>query len=229
MLAYRYPLIAREGRPLIVLAFLTALLVQWQFGWFAIPLWLLGVLLLFLFRDPPRAVPASPLGVVSPVGGRVLSIDTVHNPYLEKPAVRIVIQMSPLDVFSVRSPMEGKIIEQWNGKADASTGGPRYAQWIQSDEADDVVQVIIPGIAFIRPRCYVHSGERIGQGQRCGFIHFGGQVEIWVPEGSRIDVEVGARLQAGSDIIATLVHENAVPAKTDAVAALDTDTVSGDH
>ena len=229
MLTYCYPLIAREGWPWIGLVAAIALLVQWQFGWFAAPLWALAGLLLFLFRDPPRSVPASPLGVVSPVNGRVQSIDTLQSPYLEKPAVWIVIQMSPLDVFSVRSPMEGKVIEQWNGKGGVSRGGPRYAQWIQSDEADDVVQVIIPGITFIRPRCYVHSGERIGQGQRCGFVHFGGRLEVWVPEGSRIDVEVGARLQAGSDIIATLVHEKVVPPKADAEAVLDTDTVSGDH
>jgi len=41
--------------------------------------------------------------------------------------------------------------------------------------------------------------------------------------GTRIDVSEGDTLQAGSDIIATLVHEKVVPPK------VDSSTVSGDH
>jgi len=223
MLAYRYPLIAREGWHWIAFAAAIVLLLQWQLGWLAVPLWLPVVLLLFLFRDPPRTVPASPLGVVSPVHGRVLSVDTMQDTYLERQAIRITIQMRMTDIFSVRSPMEGKVLQQWVGKHDASINGPRYAQWIQSDEEDDVLLVIIPTVRIVRPKCYVHSGERIGQGQRCGFVNFGGRVEVWVPTGSRIDVSEGSTLQAGSDIIATLVHEKVVSPK------VDSNTVNGDH
>ncbi len=223
MLAYRYPLIAREGWHWIALAAAVALLLQWQFGWLAAPLWLLVALLLFLFRDPPRRVPPSPLGIVSPVHGRVLSIDTAQDPYLERQAIRIAIQMRMSDIFSVRSPMEGKVLQQWIGKRDAPDGEPRYAQWIQSDEEDDVLLVSAPRLRAVRPRCYVHSGERIGQGQRCGFIYFGARVEVWVPTGTRIDIRRGDMLRAGSDIIATLVHEKAVPPKVDSGPA------SGDH
>jgi len=231
MLAYRYPLIAREGWPWIALVAAAALLAQWLFAWFALPLWLLLGLLLFLFRDPPRKVPASPLGVVSPVDGRVQSIGTALDPWLERQAVRIVIAKRVLDIFSVRSPMEGKVMEQWiaRGKGkDAARkgnvpGGPHFAQWVQSDEGDDVVMVISPGIGALSPRCYVHSGERIGQGQRCGFLHLGGRVEVWVPAGSRIEIEVGDTVHAASDIIATLVHEKAAPPK------VDSDRASGDH
>ncbi len=223
MLAYRYPLIAREGWRWIAFVAAIALLLQWQFGWLAVPLWLVVGLLLFLFRDPPRTVPASPLGVVSPVHGRVLSVDTTQDTHLERQAIRITIQMRMTDIFSVRSPMEGKVLQQWIGKHDASADGPRYAQWIQSDEEDDVLLVIAPNLRAVRPKCYVHSGERIGQGQRCGFIYFGGRVEVWVPTGSHIDVSEGDTLQAGSDIIATLVHEKVVPPKVDSTAA------SGDH
>ncbi len=227
MLAYRYPLIAREGWHWIALAAAIALLLQWQLGWFALPLWLPVGLLLFLFRDPPRKVPASPLGVVSPVDGRVLSIDSAQDPYLQRQAICITLQMRKTDIFSVRSPMEGKVLQQWIGQCDIPAMGSHYAQWTQSDEEDDVLLVIAPTIRAVRPKCYVHSGERIGQGQRCGFIYFGGRVEIWVPTGSRIDVGVGDALQAGTDIIATLVHEKVVPPK--AVPKVDSGTVSGDH
>ncbi len=225
MLTYRYPLIAREGWHWIALAAAIALLLQWQLGWFAVPLWLPVGLLLFLFRDPPRKVPASPLGVVSPVDGRVLSVDTAQDPHLERQAICITLQMRKTDIFSVRSPMEGKVLQQWIGQDDTSASDLRYAQWIQSDEEDDVLLVIAPTVRAVRPKCYVHSGERIGQGQRCGFIYFGGRVEIWVPVGSRIDVNVGDVLQAGTGIIATLVHEKVIAPRVSSTV----DSVSGDH
>ena len=236
MLTYRYPLIAREGWLWIALTAAGALLAQWLLGWIALPLWLIPALLLFLFRDPPRQVPASPLGIVSPVDGQVLAIETLSNPWLDRPGVRIVIGMRALDIFSVRSPMEGKVVEQWIARGPGREGGrkpgmpqgPHFAQWIQSDEEDDLVLVIAPGIGALSPRCYVHSGERIGQGQRCGFLHFGGRVEVWVPEGTRIEVAEGDTVQAGSDIIATLVHEKVVPPKIDE-DKVDSVPASGDH
>ncbi len=223
MLAYRYPLIAREGWSWIALSSAIAVLLQWQLGGLVTPLWLLVGLLLFLFRDPPRTVPASPLGVVSPVDGRVLSIDTMQAPHLKRQAIRITLQMRMSDIFSVRSPMEGKVLQQWIGKQDVSANGPCYAQWIQSDEADDLLLVIAPSVRIMRPKCYVHSGERIGQGQRCGFIYFGGRVEVWVPTGSRVEVKADDTTQAGSDIIATLIHEKVVSPK------VDSGTASSDH
>ena len=88
-----------------------------------------------------------------------------------------------------------------------------YAQWIQSDEKDDVLLIIETSRRSSRPKCYVQSGERIGQGQRCGFIRFGSQVDVLVPVSSRVSVSVGDDVLAGSDIIATLVHAKVVPPK----------------
>jgi len=88
-----------------------------------------------------------------------------------------------------------------------------YAQWIQSDEKDDLVLVIEVNSRMPRPKCYVQSGERIGQGQRCGFIRFGSRVDVLIPVTSRISVSVGDDVLAGSDIIATLVHAKVVPPK----------------
>ena len=58
-----------------------------------------------------------------------------------------------------------------------------------------------------RPHCYVQSGERIGQGQRCGFMSFGARLEVYVPTNSRIDIEVGERVRAGESVIAHFIHQ----------------------
>lgn len=223
MLTYRYPLIAQEGWWLIAIATIAAGGIYLMVGWFSLPLWLLVLALLFLFRDPQREVPASPLGIVSPVGGQVIAVERVHNAYLERSAICISIRMNLTSVWSVHSPMEGKVMEQWvavphrigpmvlehetdTTAFNESKVTKAYAQWIQSDEDDDVVLAITIGSRWRQPQCYARSGERVGQGQRCGFVRFGSQVDVLVPESSQIEVHVGDRVQGAASIIAMLVH-----------------------
>jgi len=66
--------------------------------------------------------------------------------------------------------------------------------------------VVKPVSRLHAPRCYVHSGERIGQGQRCGIVPFGALVDVYVPLNSKVDIKVGDHVRAGSDTLATLVH-----------------------
>ncbi len=209
MLTYRYPLIAREGWLWLALLALIAGGAHLLLGWMASPLWLLVVFVAYLYRDPARQVPAAPLGIVSPVDGEVVDVTEGECPYLQRPAVCIRLHNALLDVHSVRSPMEGKLQQQWR-PASASRRG--YAQWLQSDEGDDLVLVLLPAVRLLAPRCYAHPGERVGQGQRCGYLHLGGHVEIWLPRNAQIGIEAGARVVAASDIVATLVHEKGVTA-----------------
>ncbi len=215
MLAYRYPLIAREGWLWIAVIALPAAIVSLLYGILSLPLWLLMLGSLFLFRDPMRKIPAMPLGIVSPVDGEIISIENVQDAYLNRPAICISIEMGFTNVYSAHSPMEGKVQEQWLAaprkiqNINASISAEKTdtcAQWIQSDEGDDVVLVIEAGAYSPRPQCYAQSGERIGQGQRCGFIYFGSRVDVLIPQTVRVDVAVGDRILAGADIIATLVH-----------------------
>lgn len=221
MLTYRYPLIAREGWLWIAAIIVLAGVVQFFFGLVSLPLWLLALLLLFLFRDPARKVPAAPLGIVSPVDGKIVAIETVHDSYLDRQALNISIKMGFTSVYSAHSPMEGKVLKQWLGVSKTLAGSGEkvasYAQWIQSDEQDDVVLVIEASSHSPRPQCYAQSGERIGQGQRCGFIRFGSQVDVLIPVTSRLGVSVGDKVLAGSDIIATLVHARVAPPTADTV------------
>jgi len=222
MLSYRYPLIAREGWLWITITAIPAAIVYLLYGLASLPLWALVLLLLFLFRDPVRQVPAVPLGIVSPVDGKVVAIDTVHDAYLDRQALSVSVKMGITNVYSAHSPMEGKVMEQWLDVPRKIAGTEEevitYAQWIQSDEKDDVVLVIEVNSHLPRPQCYAQSGERIGQGQRCGFIHFGSHVEVLIPITSRIEVSVGDNILAGTDIIATLVHAKVMSPKPSQLA-----------
>ena len=53
---------------------------------------------------------------------------------------------------------------------------------------------------------YLHSGERVGQGQRCGYFYFGGVIDVFLPLESKVQVEVGQYVQSGSSVLAQLIH-----------------------
>lgn len=205
----RTPLIAREGWPVFGLLLLAAIFVQLAYGFVALPLWGLLGLVAFLYRDPPRSIPAAPLGVVSPGNGRVLAVEPRHDPYLGREALSIRLTIGRLDPYSIRSPIEGKLQQQWLHPPEGGAGDGRLTRslHVQTDEGDDVVVVMCATGLLRRMSCTVHTGERIGQGQRCGFVLFGSRIEVLVPAASRALVQPGERVQAGTSVLATLVHK----------------------
>ena len=197
-------MIAREGMVPLLVVVLAGVLVLHFIGWpQSLLFWVLALLVLVLFRDPDRDIPSQPLAIVSPADGKVTSISTVQDPYLLRESIRVTIQMSHYGVFTTRSPIEGKVLEPPNIPEDNNMP---HGVWLQSDEGDDVVMVMTRGPLNNQPRCYIRFGDRIGQGKRCGFVHLGGRVEIYLPESSRLVVTEGDSVQSGSDIIAKLVH-----------------------
>ena len=209
-LTNRHQLIASEGHWFIVLGIILASVLSYYFDWqLMLPVWLLPVLLVFMFRDPTRKIPPKPLAVLSPVAAEVLAIENVRDGFIDRDAKKIVLGMGVFDIYSIRSPIEGKVIHQWYvDKETTVSDAPQFAQWIKTDEGDDVLLAIYRGRIMPRPRCYVQIGERLGQGQRCGFMSFGARIEVYVPITARIDVEVGQRLIAGEHSLASFIHHH---------------------
>jgi len=201
----RYPYFSRVGwLPFLVTAGLGVAFGK-TLGWgWSLPFWLVCGVIVYVFRDPDREIPSSPLAVVSPADGQVVAIERVQDPYLDREAIRLDIQMSHAGVYSTRSPVEGKVLEPRN-----SVDGVQqpHGVWLKTDEDDDLVIAMHRGPFNNVPRCYVGIGERLGQGQRCGHIQMGGLVEVYLPPNSRVQVNDGSQVKAGSDVIATLVHK----------------------
>jgi len=191
----------------------------------------IAIALLYLFRDPQRDIPPVPLGIVSPVDGQVVAAGEEVDPFLGRPAIKLAIRMQSLGPWTLRSAMEGRVMQQWylpeglDEQSTAGTGGAiksvdsrarqaRFAMWIQSDEQDDVVIAMRGGFITRRLRCAVRTGDRIGQGQRWGILVFGAAANVYVPANSRTDASQGDTVRAGSDIIATLIHKELPTAAT---------------
>jgi len=213
----RYPFIAKEGwLLLLVLAGLILLTFYFVSSIVSFVLAIIFCFFLFLLRDPQRTIPSLPLAILSPVEGRIILIDEVDDPWLNQQGInrqakRIRIKMSSLNVYSLRSPVEGKVMEQWSEKCKEENGQRKFAFWIRTDEGDDIVTVFrLSPCAAACFRIYIQSGERLGQGQRCGYLYFGGTVDIYIPENSKLEAEPGQTITSGEDVLAYLVHGSSV-------------------
>lgn len=207
MAANGHQYIARPVLPALILLLLAAIIVKHYSGWVPFFLFITVFLILcFIFRDPRREVPSSPLAVVAPASGRLKELGKETDPWLKRPAMKYRIIMSLWDVHSLRSPTEGKVMNEWV-TTDAEDGNRRqYACHIHTDEGDDVVLSVRPGKAALMAGIIARRGERVGQGQPLGFLFFTGVIEVYLPENSKTQIDPGVRIKSGSDILGQFVH-----------------------
>ena len=203
----RNPFVAREGIPFLVVV-VAAILAVWQLDKLAysLPLLLLLAWLILVFRDPIRAVPAVPLGVVSPVDGVVTEVSLTDAGALQGEAHRIVIRVNSLGTYTARCPTEGKIMDFSAAVPESAAIGSASGLWVQTDEGDDVILQFRGHRFGFAPAAFLGYGERVGQGQRCAYLRLTRFAEVQLPINSRVQVEVGQKIAAGVDVLAKLPH-----------------------
>ena len=168
-----------------------------------LPLLLFG-LFWMIFRDPRRQIPAVPLGVVSPVDGRVTAVDLVDRGVVQGEAHRIFISIDVLGTYTARCPVEGVIKDLNTLAAEKVVDYRTSALWVQTDEGDNVVLQFHGYRLNFAPVAFVRYGERIGQGQRCAYLRLTRVAEVHLPISARVLVEPGQRVTAGLDVIGKL-------------------------
>jgi len=209
MAVSRHPIIAKEGWSLILFTSFIVALLQHYVSHYAAVLWTLPLLITWLYRDPHRPLPSDPLGLVSPVNGKIILAEAHPDPFLGRDAFLFRISISLTDIYSIRSVTEGKIIQQWlDPEDDDDDRSLAHAIQVKTDEDDDVMIVLRPGRFFKQLSCDAVIGQRIGQGHRCGIIPFGSCVDIYVPAKSTIQAKVGDNVEAGTTRLASLKHHS---------------------
>lgn len=207
MAVSRHPIIAKEGWRLIFIISIVIAVLQHYVSHYAAILWCLPLAIAWFYRDPHRALPSDPLGLVSPVDGTIILAEPHPDPFLGRDAFLFRISISLTDVYSIRSVVEGKIIQQWlDPEDDDDERSLAHAIQIKTDENDDVMIVLRPGRFFKQLSCDAVIGQRIGQGHRCGIIPFGACVDVYVPANSRIKANIGDRVEAGTTRLASFKH-----------------------
>ena len=203
----RNPFVAGEGIPFLVITgvgFLLAL--RYLDIAVAVALALLFFVLVLVFRDPRRSIPAAPLGVVSPVDGQVIEVGVADKGVLQGEAHRIRLRIDALGTYTARAPVEGKILDLRSINDERVAEYQTNALWLQTDEGDDVVLQFDGYRLGLAPRSFVRFGERVGQGQRCAYLRLARYAEVHLPIESKVLVEPGRVLVAGADLIGKVPH-----------------------
>jgi phosphatidylserine decarboxylase len=219
---YPHPIIAREGWPFLAISFFASLLANFFLGFaWALPFWVATVFILQFFRDPARKIPDDPQAVLSPADGRIVAVEKVRDPYLEREALKISVFMNVFNVHSNRSPVDGTVKQRWyhagsflNAALDkASLENERNALWLQTRGGQDVTCVQIAGLVARRILCYVDRGAVLERGQRYGFIRFGSRVDLYLPAGARPKAALGDKVYATESVLAWLTPPETKPEK----------------
>jgi len=177
--------------------------------WFVAALGVIAAAVVYVLgRDPKREFESHPLGIVSPVDGRVEEIEVGRDPYLDREAVVARIRQGLFSPTVVRSPAEGRVENIWGGpEMPGRDVGHRLAIHLHTDEGDDIVfafgrSQFIPGPLDWR----VQPGERVGQGQRRGLAGWGREIVIYLPADSTAALQSGTQVKAGTRVVCELVH-----------------------
>lgn len=212
----------REGSKIIAIAlglFTIGLLTanrfldkNWLFYLIATTLIVLLVLILQFFRNPSRIAPDDSNAIVSPVDGKVVVIEEVfEKEYFKDKRLQVSVFMSPLNVHVTRYPgagdvvfskyHPGKYLVAWHPKA--SEENERTTVVVKTEKFGEVMHRQIAGALAKRIVNYAKEGEVVSQGGESGFIKFGSRVDIYLPIGTNIAVELNQKVKGASSIIAT--------------------------
>lgn len=204
----RHSAYAKEGFWLFVICVAAAVLLVK----FAGPLWALVMLipmgLLFaLFQDPVRDVPLRPLAVLSPVDGKVMDIGLCRSGLLDRQSLRMRIKVNHFGAYTVRAPVEGKLLDPRDNAAEGSRLTGRGGMWLRTDEGDDIVVTFIGRGILGVPKSFRRYGERVGHGHRCAFLRLAPICEVYMPEDAMLRVQVGDIVRASLDPLVRLRRE----------------------
>lgn len=216
-------MIAREGMvPTVVVAAAGALVAHLAGVVWSLPFWALTAYLLYLFRKTTPEVPNQPLAVLSPGDGTVRAVSSQRDPWLDRTAHRVRINLRGLGIGVLRSPVEGKVMNYWTSDQPFNRPGTLaepgespncYSVQIRTDEGDDVVFAVSSLRPISRFKLYASPGERVGIGHPIGFLYFGDIVDVYVPATASPAAEAGAGAAAG---VTELARLEAVTARSSA-------------
>ncbi|GAA1010305.1 MULTISPECIES: phosphatidylserine decarboxylase [Streptomyces] len=162
----------------------------------AVPATALAAGMLWFFRDPEREIAQG--RVLSPADGVVQSI----MPWKDG-RTRVAIFMSPLNVHVNRAPLAGTVtsVEHIPGgfvpAFNKESENNERVVWHFDTELGDIEMVQIAGAVARRIVPYVSSGTKVEQGERIGLIRFGSRVDLYLPRGVEVAVQVGQKTVAG--------------------------------
>jgi phosphatidylserine decarboxylase len=169
------------------------------------------VIILQFFRNPTVTILQNEHNVLSPADGKVVVIEEVEETeYFKEKRIQVSVFMSPFNVHVNRNPVggivkyfkyhKGKYLVAWHPKS--STENERTTTVIENKNHVEVLFRQIAGALAKRIVWYVKEGQSVKQGDEMGFIKFGSRVDVFLPLGTKINVELNQVVKGGKTILA---------------------------
>jgi phosphatidylserine decarboxylase len=215
--------IHREGyRTIAISAFLFGVINMISFSflsshlpWLAIALFIITLgLFLFLvsfFRIPNRTHTINEHQIICPADGKVVVIEEITDvEYFKDKRIQVSIFMSPANVHVNRNPMDGvvtynqyhkgKYLVAWHPKS--STENERWSVAVKNNFGEILYKQIAGALAK-RICNYTSVGQNVKQTEEYGFIKFGSRVDVLLPVGTTINVELNQVVKGGVTVLAS--------------------------
>jgi phosphatidylserine decarboxylase len=218
--------IHREGNTILLVTFLLLAAINFVVGYFlpslylavSIPVTLIMFLLVLqFFRVPNREVTRGDDIVVCPADGKVVTIEeTEENEYFNnEKKIQVSIFMSPLNVHINWYPVsglvkyykyhKGKYLVAWHPKS--STDNERTTVVVENEKGIPILFRQIAGAVARRIISYAKTDDRAEQSSQFGFIKFGSRVDVFLPLGSDVKVNIDEMVKGSQTVLAELPKE----------------------
>ena len=173
----------------------------------------LFIIILQFFRSPSRKLTVHDRKIICPADGKVVVIEeTEETEFLKDKRIQVSVFMSPVNVHINRNPLSGvvkyfkyhpgKYLFAWDPKS--STENERTTTVVEHKSGVQVLYRQIAGALARRIVWYVKEGDTVEQSQEFGFIKFGSRVDLYLPLGTQINVNLNENVKGGVTVLATL-------------------------
>jgi phosphatidylserine decarboxylase len=130
--------------------------------------------------------------------------------YFKDKRLQVSIFMSPANVHQNLNPVGGEVVYSryhkgeyllaWDPKS--STNNERHTVVIRNTNAEVLVKQIAGAVAR-RIINYLKPGQKVQQGAEMGFIKFGSRVDVLLPPGIKIHVQLNQTVKGGITVLAS--------------------------
>lgn len=214
----------REGTSILIVSFILLAAInavlyffidnKTPFAAFAVLSTTLYLLMVNFFRCPIRRFEEDTTKiVVAPADGIIVVIEEVEeNEYFHDKRLMVSIFMSVVNVHANWYPVDGVVkkvchhsgnfMKAWLPKA--STENERSTIVIETPEGVEILTRQIAGAVARRIVTYAEVGEECCIDEHLGFIKFGSRVDVYLPLGTEVCVEMNQRTTGNQTVLAKL-------------------------
>jgi phosphatidylserine decarboxylase len=160
----------------------------------------MAYLIIQFFRIPKRTCTFTDKDIMCPADGKVVVIEEVEETeYFKDKRIQISIFMSPMNVHANYNPISGNVsyvkyhpglfLVAWHPKS--STENERTTMVVRHASGSEVLFRQIAGAVARRICYYIRPEQHVTTGEEFGFIKFGSRIDVFLPLGTKINVNLG--------------------------------------